>query len=1074
MSNAGSVSGLDAQARWNRRSAPYPSESSIPAEVSARAVERPAAIALVDGDRHTSYASLVGQSAALAKRLTEAGVATDEIVAICLPRSDELIIAELATLIAGGAYLVVGPDDTQSQRRRLVAIARSRVVITNAELASLYEGMAVTVIVTATGEAHEAATARTRGSVTSRQLAYVAITSGSTGEPKAVTIEHRSVLRLLFAVDYVDLGPDRVLLHSSPPEFDASTFEIWGALVHGGTCVVHRERPTNLASLARTIAAHKVDTVWLTSSLFNLVVDLNPSMLAPVQQLLIGGETLSPHHVERAVAALPNTRIVNGYGPTECTTFACCHPIVPPVEPSVRIPIGVPIANTTAYVVRVDGSLADVDEVGQLFLGGHGVARGYLGDPTSTMQAFCSDPFSAEPDGRLYATGDLARWRPDGLLDLVGRLDAQVKVRGHRVELGGVERALRQIPEIRDAAVVAGADDSYGRRLVAYVVRRDGLALTPAQIRDRLSAELPAAHIPSQFFEIAQLPLDTNGKLARRMLTSASDARPMLSSELSMPTTPTELLVAEVFGTVLGVDGVGADDDFFELGGDSLLVAEASVRLARCGLDIDPQAMFKNRTPRTLAASIDRGGATSAIPVPTGVGALAGPLTRPQEAIARAIVRSANATIAYTIHVEVEMACHVTAEVLASAFQIVQRRHESLRTIFDLRGRGRADVLSADVIPIPVAIVDLSDESASTVLQRIDDSRKSDLATPIDIEVGPPLRATLLTVPGDRQLLHVAAHHISFDGWSVGVMLSELAVALAELTGRDGPVVGPLRFQYRDFQRWQQEWPSPIVRADELRHWTTHLVSASPIWFPASDPPGRGGSADGGLVETTLAIAARVREVGAHSGATLFMTMAAVFAVVLHGDAGTDDVVFSTPVSGRTRPEFDDLIGCFYDSVLLRVALQDDLTFAELLQRVRDETLSALAHQHTEIGAVLDKVGTTFDRVKFAVQDRSSLRLDRRIAPWFDTRSVRIDSAESTRRDLHFHAWDIGDELRLQVRYSPTSFDKSSARRFVDRYATILQSVVDAPWSTVGSLVGGATKSTLSRRFGSQQRDDGE
>lgn len=1056
----GGAAGRTAQLRWNATTAPYPSESSVPAQVAARVAECPEAVALVDGDRRTSYAALHRMSSRLAHRLRGAGVVDDEVVTICMARSDALVIAELATLIAGGAYLVVAPDDAPRRALHLRTKARSRVVLTTPELGDRFaDGGATVVALDPCDFVDDGATVEeVRSSVGSRGLAYVAVTSGTSGEPKAVMIEHRSLLRLVLGTDYVDLGPRRVLLHASPPSFDASTFEVWGALLNGATCVVHRERASDLAALARTIAGNGVDTAWLTSSLFNLIVDQAPATLAPVRQLIVGGEALSPHHVRRALTLLPKVRLVNGYGPTETTTFACCHQLLPPVEPARPVPIGRPLANTTAFVLRDDGTPADVGELGELFIGGHGVARGYIGDEALTARSFRPDPFSPEPGARLYASGDLARWLPEGVLELAGRRDSQVKIRGHRVEIDAVELALRQIPQVREAAVVARSDDAYGRRLVAYVVFRDGSRLPADALRAALGERLPAPHVPSTFVELSQLPLAANGKLDRNALPQPGGRRPALDTPFEPPRTATERLVTETFGAVLGLDDIGVTDNFFELGGDSLLVAEAAARLARHGTDIGAPAIFRHQSARRVAAATDGARAPrSDTPPPVMGSATIGPLSRAQQSIAAAIERHPDATLAYTICTELSLTERLPVEELAAALDLAQQRQESLRTVFHRGPPWRAHLGSDRV---PVELVDLTGLPAAEVRSALDRSRAVDLATPIEVDGERPLfRASLVHLPGQRSVLRIAAHHIVFDGWSVGLLLREIAAAHAEVTQRRPRPVEPPRFQYRDFAHWQAGWPTPGVRTAELDYWVRQLAGAQPVELAGTYRRGDRSSGGSGLIDAVAfpGAAPRLRELSARHGVTLFTTMAAAFVTVLHGCTGQDDLVVSTPVNGRARPEFDDVIGCFYNSVLLRIDVRGARSFLGLLDRVRTVTLGALDHQHTHFDDVMAAVSGPFDRVKFALQDRRSLQLHRPAAPWMDLDSTRVHSPGTTRRDLHLHAWDTGAELRLQLRYSADLFDVEGARRLLHRYAAVLRTVAETPAVPIDVLSSGLT-----------------
>ncbi|HEY0781546.1 MAG TPA: non-ribosomal peptide synthetase, partial [Thermoanaerobaculia bacterium] len=454
-------------------------------------------------------------------------------------------------------------------------------------------------------------------------LAYVLYTSGSTGAPKGVEVSHRAVVRLVREVGYMSYGPGEVFLQLVPMSFDLATFEIWGPLLHGGLLALLPPGPYTLADLYSAVTRHGVTTIWLTSGIFHLAVEEGIAPLGGLRQLVAGGDVLSRPHVERALAALPGVDLINGYGPTENTTFSTTHRLrggLPAGEASV--PIGRPIAASRAYVL--DRSLVPLPVacIGELYVGGAGVARGYLGQPALTAERFLPDPFAEDPLGesRLYRTGDLARWRPDGTLDFLGRIDFQVKVRGIRVEPGEVESALLGHPGVREAVVTAAAEAAGGHRLVAYYVpdgadgRADGpLAVTSAELRAHLQGCLPEHLVPSLFVPLAELPLTANGKVDRKALP-APEARLAGEAEdapRTLPRTPAEEVIAGIWQELLGAgplsQPVGVDDDFFQLGGHSLLAIRMLSRLrAALGADLPVQQVFESPTIAGLGAAVAR------------------------------------------------------------------------------------------------------------------------------------------------------------------------------------------------------------------------------------------------------------------------------------------------------------------------------------------------------------------------------------------------------------------------------------------------------------------------------------
>jgi thioesterase domain-containing protein len=400
-------------------------------------------------------------------------------------------------------------------------------------------------------------------------------TSGSTGLPKGVEVHHGNIVRLVCGASYVRLDASRTFLLLAPIAFDASTFELWGALLHGARCVIYPARLPTPLSLGETLQRHRVDTLWLTASLFNLVVDEKPEILRGVSQLLTGGEALSPPHVQRALALLPNTQLINGYGPTESTTFACCYPIPHDLtEECGSVPIGRPISNTLCHVLDAHGNLTPIGVPGELYIGGAGLARGYLNRPELTAERFVPSPF--RPGERLYRTGDQVRWREDGVLEFLGRIDHQIKLRGYRIEPGEIEAVLQQDEAIQQSLVLPREDRPGDMRLVAYLV---GQGIEVDTVRARLKAHLPDYMIPAAFVVLDHLPLTPNGKVDRQALPPPDDSRPQLESGYVAPRSHIEATLAEIWANTLNLPRVGIFDNYFALGGHSLLAVRLMERI---------------------------------------------------------------------------------------------------------------------------------------------------------------------------------------------------------------------------------------------------------------------------------------------------------------------------------------------------------------------------------------------------------------------------------------------------------------------------------------------------------------
>jgi aspartate racemase len=595
---------------WNDTKREYPKDKCIH-ELFEEQVERsPDAVAVVFEDQQLSYRELNQQANQVAHYLRRLGVGPETLVGVCMERSLEMIIGLLGILKAGGAYVPLDPDYPKERLVFMLKDTQARVLLTQERLVEKLPDRTVHLIridkhwEEITGESYE----NLETGATAENLAYVNYTSGSTGEPRGVEVLHRGVLRLLFGVEYVHIDKSETFLHLASTSFDASTFEIWGPLLHGAKCVLFPGTVPSPTELGQLFHQHKVSTLWLASSLFNTVIDEAPDALSGVRQLLIGGEALSVPQVRRALALLPQAQIINGYGPTESTTFTCCCSIPRELDQSINsVSIGRPISNTKVYLLDANLSPVPIGVTGELCIGGDGLARGYLNRPDLTAEKFIPNPFSSEPGARLYRTGDLARYLPDGNIEFLGRIDNQVKIRGFRIELGEIEAVLEQHAAVRDAVVLAREDVSGDKRLVGYIVPNQEPTPTPHDLRSYLKEKLPQHMVPSAFVFLDSLPLTPNGKVDRRALPAPDENRPELKEAFVKPRTSVEELLAGIWAEVLKLEKVGIHDNFFDLGGHSLKATQVMSRVREAlRVDLPLRVMFEAPTIAELASIVEQ------------------------------------------------------------------------------------------------------------------------------------------------------------------------------------------------------------------------------------------------------------------------------------------------------------------------------------------------------------------------------------------------------------------------------------------------------------------------------------
>jgi amino acid adenylation domain-containing protein len=621
--------------KWNDTRTDYPREKSVAQLFEETAAAHPNATAVVLGGQTLTYAELNRRANRLAHRLRPMGVGPEVMVGCCLERSLGLIVALVAILKAGGAYVPLDASYPKERFDLLLEDTHTPVMITQKSLAAnVLSGRKVAGIVVDDEEFAASALASAPASADSDQnptpaggpesLAYVMYTSGSTGRPKGVMVENRAIVRLVRNTNYCRFGPEEVFLQYAPISFDASTLEIWGPLLNGGRLVLMPPQASSLVDLGRTIRDQYVTAMWLTAGLFSLMVEQRLEDLAPLRQLLAGGDVLPARHVRRVLDAHPGLTLINGYGPTENTTFTCCHVMSSGDAIPDSVPIGRPISNTRVYILAESGRLVSQGETGELYAAGDGVARGYLNSPEADAEKFLRDPFAADSTGRMYRTGDLARWREDGAVEFLGRIDTQVKILGYRIEPGEIEAALLAHGAVKQVCVVPHADESGSKRLVAYYVAAPESGVAAADLKKFLAEKLPAFMVPALYVALAGLPLTPNGKIDRAALpapgtpTAASaQASPAESPASSAASESSELeqnLIA-LWKRILRVDHLGLDDNFFDIGGDSLLLVAVHSNLQKTlQIEIPVTDLFEFTTVRTLARRLGSPKAPAASP----------------------------------------------------------------------------------------------------------------------------------------------------------------------------------------------------------------------------------------------------------------------------------------------------------------------------------------------------------------------------------------------------------------------------------------------------------------------------
>ncbi|HEV2639880.1 MAG TPA: amino acid adenylation domain-containing protein [Actinocrinis sp.] len=938
---------------------------------------RPDATALVSGPQRLSYAGLDARADRLARRLVQAGTRRGTLVGVHLERGTDLVVAALAALKAGAGYVMLDPDHPPQRLAQLAADATISLLISrSAEAGAAFAGVR-TIAAADEGDAGSAGDEeleegrselpRVDGGASADDVACVMFTSGSTGEPKAVATSHRAIVETLCGQDYLPSGADAVWLQLAPISWDAFVLELWGALLQGGTCVLYPPQQPDPTLIAELAAENSITTMYLSSSLFNVIVDEHPAALKGLRHLLVGGEALSPVHVGRLRAHGSTASLRNGYGPVEATVFVTTHPVPPQDADAAQVPIGSQLAGKAVYVL--DDRLRPVPDgqVGELYAAGTGLAQGYLGRPDLTAGWFVADPFG-RPGGRMYRTGDLGLRGPDGLLRFAGRADRQVKIRGHRVEPAEVAAALARHPSVHQVAVLTPIDHRGERRVVAYVVPRGGRAGWPGEsaLRRAAAERLPEFMVPVAFVVLDALPLTANGKLDQARLPQPPAPGQGGPAEPRAPRTEPERVLCALFAEVLGLGSAGVDPDqsFFELGGNSLSAVRLAGRARVRGLGLGVREVFQTPTVAALARQ--------AVPVTPVADSIPLTSTSPDEAsrpyppaMSSAQLRlwfldQVDAGVAYTLPILFRLHGSVSVEPLREALADVAARHEVLRTMFvAVDGAPLPQVIPAaearpELAVLPVTSTDLEREIAAAAGHRFR----------LDAELA--FRAALFVDrdSGEARALLLIMHHIAADGWSMAPLARTLSLAYAARLGATAPDLPAPAIGYAEYTLAQRAYlgdpaDTESILAEQLGYWTKRLAA-----LPASTrlprrpdrPAVPGPQAEAVERRIDAAGHARLVEFARLQGATLFAPLVAALALTLRRAGAGDDIAIGAPVAGRSPhlPDAEDLVGFLVNLVVLRADLSADPLISTLLGQVGEDALAALGHQDAPFDRVVE------------------------------------------------------------------------------------------------------------------------
>jgi amino acid adenylation domain-containing protein len=1033
--------------------------------IAREIVSQPDAIALDDGMVQVSYATFGARVRQLASYLRGWGVAPEVRVAVAMPPTAAAIEALVGVLAAGGSYVFVDPATPPARAARLVEAAQCAMVVTTAAMLEQLPAVAMPLLVLereALAEAPPLAIAPPHPG----QLACVIFTSGSTGQPKGVAVTHGSLATYVSGLrQQVPWRRGARIAVVTTLAADLGYTSLYGSLCTGGRLhLIDRTTARDGAALSEWLRAEQIDVVKLPPSQGALLEHTGGGW--PHEHLVFGGETLPGRQVMAVRTQGARCAIWNHYGPTECAVGVSMRAVSAADATRPSIPIGTALAGRALYVVDGNGALAAPGVPGELWIGGEGLARGYLDQAALTAAQFRPDPWSATPGSRVYCTGDRLQRGADGALTFLGRRDDQIKIRGYRVAPLEVETALARHPRVAQAAVVPGVTPAGDTCLIAYVVPQGGTAGLEPALNAYAIAELPEYLRPCAYVVLPELPVTANGKLQRDSLPPPIWSAPVSATG---PRTPIEELVAGVWADVLGRPVVDVDADFFQLGGHSLLATQVVARLRRlCGVDVPVRVLFDTPTLAALAAAV-AGTRPCAAPPPPLLGepdSTVAPLSFAQQRL-WLIDQLEPGHPAYNCPAALRLRGPLHVAAVRASFTTIVARHAVLRSVL-VQQDDRVVQQVQPAAPVPLPVIDLAalpSSAAAGVARRL---ARAEAAAPFDLGRGPLLRARLVRCGPDDHVLLVTLHHVVSDGWSIALLVREFTTLYAATPPGAPAALPPLPIQYADYARWQRTWLQGAALDAQLDYWRTQLAGAPPLHLPADRPRPRRRRPHAGRVPLRVParLTAALRMLCRREGTTLFMTLLAAFATVLHRLTGQTDLLIATPTANRLTPEIEPLIGFFINLLPLRVDLAGNPPFAEALARVRHMTLDAYAHEGAPFEQIVEAIGTPADSGRPPLGDVSFSLQN------MPTRSLSLEAIAvshfappqpASKTDLSVQMLETGDEISGRFDYSVDLFDRLSVVRLADGFLAVLDAVAADPAIPLGAipLAGAAVMDTV-------------
>ncbi|KKB93667.1 peptide synthetase [Bacillus sp. CMAA 1185] len=1025
-------------ARAGGKSVSYRKDMTIPELFQEKAELLSDHPAVVFEDRTLSYRTLHEQSARIANVLKQKGVGPDSPVAVLIERSERMITAIMGILKAGGAYVPIDPGFPAERIQYILEDCGADFILTESKVAA---PEADAELIDLDQAIEEGAEESLNADVNARNLAYIIYTSGTTGRPKGVMIEHRQVHHLVESLQQTIYQSGSQTLRMAllaPFHFDASVKQIFASLLLGQTLyIVPKKTVTNGAALTAYYRKNSIEATDGTPAHLQMLAAAGDFEGLKLKHMLIGGEGLSSVVADKLLKLFKEAgtapRLTNVYGPTETCVDASVHPVIPEnAVQSAYVPIGKALGNNRLYILDQKGRLQPEGVAGELYIAGDGVGRGYLHLPELTEEKFLQDPFV--PGDRMYRTGDVVRWLPDGTIEYLGREDDQVKVRGYRIELGEIEAVIQQAPDVAKAVVLARPDEQGNLEVCAYVVQKPGSEFAPAGLREHAARQLPDYMVPAYFTEVTEIPLTPSGKVDRRKLF-ALEVKAVSGTAYTAPRNETEKAIAAIWQDVLNVEKAGIFDNFFETGGHSLKAMTLLTKIHKeTGIEIPLQFLFEHPTIAALAEEADHRESKAFAVIEPAEKQEHYPLSLAQQRT-YIVSQFEDAGVGYNMPAAAILEGPLDIQKLERAFQGLIRRHESLRTSFVLENSTPRQNIH-DSVDFNIEMIERGGRSDEAIM--------ASFVRTFDLAKAPLFRIGLLGLEENRHMLLFDMHHLISDGVSIGIMLEELARIYK------GEQLPELRLQYKDYAVWQSRQAAEGYKKDQA-YWKEVFAGELPVLQLLSDyprPPVQSFEGDRVSIKLDAGVKDRLNRLAEQNGATLYMVMLSAYYTLLSKYTGQDDIIVGTPSAGRNHSDTEGIIGMFVNTLAIRSEVKQDETFTQLISRVRKRVLNAFSHQDYPFEWLVEDLNIPRDVSRHPLFDTMfSLQNATEGIPAVGDLSLSVHETnfKIAKFDLTVQARETDEGIELDLDYSTKLFKQSTANRLLTHFARLLEDAAADP-----------------------------